>query len=44
MFDHGVRDLSAARRFYDAFLAPLGASVSSVSETELAYGPKGKGG
>jgi catechol 2,3-dioxygenase-like lactoylglutathione lyase family enzyme len=29
MFDHlslGVRDLSAARRFYDAFFAPLGAN------------------
>ena len=47
MFDHlslGVRDLDAARRFYDAFFAPLGASVSSASDRELAYGPGGEGG
>jgi catechol 2,3-dioxygenase-like lactoylglutathione lyase family enzyme len=47
MFDHlslGVRDLDAARTFYDAFLAPLGASVSSASAKELAYGPGGQGG
>jgi catechol 2,3-dioxygenase-like lactoylglutathione lyase family enzyme len=47
MFDHlslGVRDLETARRFYDAFFAPLGASVSSASEKELAYGPGGQGG
>lgn len=47
MFDHlsvGVRDLHQARRFYDAFLAPLGHATSSVSETELAYGPGGMGG
>ena len=45
MFDHlslGVRDLAAARGFYDAFLAPLGASVSAESERELAYGPDGR--
>ena len=45
MFDHlslGVRDLVAARGFYDAFLAPLGAAVSAESERELAYGPEGK--
>ena len=45
MFDHlslGVRDLAAARGFYDAFLAPLGAAVSAHSERELAYGPEGK--
>ena len=45
MFDHlslGVRDLDAARRFYDAFFAPLGASVSSASAKELAYGPDGQ--
>ena len=45
MFDHlslGVRDLAAARGFYDAFLAPLGAAVSAQSERELAYGPQGK--
>lgn len=31
MFDHlslGVRDLGAARRFYDAFFAPLGVSIA----------------
>lgn len=45
MFDHlslGVRDLIAARGFYDAFLAPLGAAVSAESERELAYGPGGQ--
>ncbi|HET6971420.1 MAG TPA: VOC family protein [Phenylobacterium sp.] len=44
MFDHlslGVRDLAAARRFYDAFLAPLGASLVSAADTELSYGPGG---
>ncbi len=47
MFDHlslGVRDLDAARRFYDAFFAPLGAAVSAASTRELAYGPGGQGG
>jgi catechol 2,3-dioxygenase-like lactoylglutathione lyase family enzyme len=47
MFDHlsvGVRDLDQARRFYDAFLAPLGHAMSSVTEKELAYGPGGMGG
>ncbi len=46
MFDHlslGVRDLAAARRFYDAFLAPLGASLVSAADTELGYGPGGEG-
>jgi catechol 2,3-dioxygenase-like lactoylglutathione lyase family enzyme len=46
MFDHlsvGVRDLAAARAFYDAFLAPLGHAPASVSEAELAYGPGGMG-
>lgn len=46
MFDHlsvGVRDLSAARAFYDAFLAPLGHSYAHASDTELAYGPGGMG-
>lgn len=41
MFDHlslGVRDLAAARRFYDAFFAPLGASVLSEKAAELGYG------
>ena len=47
MFDHlslGVRDLDAARRFYDGLFAPLGASVASASEKELAYGPGGTAG
>ena len=46
MFDHlsvGVRDLSKARAFYDAFLAPLGHAPSSVGAAELAYGPGGMG-
>lgn len=46
MFDHlsiGVRDLAAARRFYDALLAPLGAGLSSIGDTELGYGPRGRG-
>jgi len=44
MFDHlslGVRDLSAARVFYDALLAPLGHAPVPGGETELAYGPAG---
>ena len=44
MFDHlsvGVRDLTAARAFYDAFLAPLGHAPVPGAETELAYGPAG---
>ena len=47
MFDHlsvGVSDLDQARRFYDAFLAPLGHAASSATERELAYGPGGMGG
>lgn len=47
MFDHlslGVRDLAAARRFYDAFFAPLGAAVSSAKTGEIAYGPGGETG
>lgn len=46
MFDHlslGVRDLSQARRFYDAFLAPLGASLALEKAAELGYGPGGQG-
>jgi catechol 2,3-dioxygenase-like lactoylglutathione lyase family enzyme len=46
MFDHlslGVSDLAAARRFYDAFLGPLGASLTSIADAELAYGAKGQG-
>ena len=44
MFDHlslGVRDLAAARRFYDAFFAPLGAALASEKAGELGYGPGG---
>lgn len=44
MFDHlslGVRDLGSARRFYDAFLGPLGASLVSAKDAELGYGPGG---
>ncbi|ATQ43161.1 VOC family protein [Caulobacter mirabilis] len=44
MFDHlsvGVRDLAAARRFYDAFFAPLGSANAWAAEAELAYGPGG---
>ena len=44
MFDHlsmGVRDLAAARRFYDAFFAPLGSANALASEAELAYGQNG---
>ena len=44
MFDHlsvGVRDLSAARAFYDAFLAPLGHAAAHATPAELAYGPRG---
>lgn len=45
MFDHlsvGVRDLAAARRFYDAFFAPLGCANAWAAEAELAYGPNGE--
>ena len=44
MFDHlsvGVRDLAAARTFYDAFLAPLGHSYTHANDAELGYGPGG---
>jgi catechol 2,3-dioxygenase-like lactoylglutathione lyase family enzyme len=44
MFDHlsiGVRDLATARRFYDAFFAPLGASLAGATDAELSYGPGG---
>ena len=46
MFDHlsvGVRDLAAARAFYDAFLAPLGHSATHANDAELGYGPGGEG-
>ena len=42
MFDHmsvGVRDLGAARRFYDAFFAPLGCANATATDAELANGP-----
>ena len=45
MFDHlslGVRDLGAARRFYAAFLGPLGHGETTATEAELAYGPGGE--
>lgn len=45
MLDHlslGVRDIAAARRFYDALFAPLGAAVSKAAPGELAYGPGGE--
>ena len=38
MFDHlsvGVRDLDQARRFYDAFLAPLGHAASSPVDVHV---------
>lgn len=44
MFDHlslGVRDLASARRFYDAFLQPLGCADAGSTDRELAYGPRG---
>lgn len=45
MFDHlslGVRDLGAARRFYAAFLDPLGHGETTATEAELAFGPGGE--
>jgi catechol 2,3-dioxygenase-like lactoylglutathione lyase family enzyme len=47
VFDHlslGVRDLVAARRFYDALFAPLGHANAWAREAELAYGPGGESG
>lgn len=44
MFDHlsiGVRDLSAAGRFYDAVFAPLGHAKTWNEDKELAYGSNG---
>ena len=41
MIDHvsiGVRDIAAARRFYDAALAPLGYRCRSDSADSLGYG------
>ena len=45
MFDHlsiGVRDLAEARRFYDAFLGPLGSGLTWIGEDELGYGRAGQ--
>ncbi|HZO82281.1 MAG TPA: VOC family protein [Candidatus Binataceae bacterium] len=41
MIDHvsiGVKDIAAARRFYDAALAPLGYKCLSESKEALGYG------
>ncbi len=41
MIDHvsiGVRDIAAARRFYDAALAPIGYRCRSDSADSLGYG------
>jgi catechol 2,3-dioxygenase-like lactoylglutathione lyase family enzyme len=44
LLDHvsiGVRDLRAAKRFYDAALKPLGYSCLSESASSLGYGRDG---
>jgi catechol 2,3-dioxygenase-like lactoylglutathione lyase family enzyme len=44
MIDHisiGVRDVAAAKKFYDAALAPLGYSCLSAGATSLGYGKDG---
>jgi catechol 2,3-dioxygenase-like lactoylglutathione lyase family enzyme len=44
MLDHvsiGVRDVAAAKRFYDAVLDPLGYKCLSESEGSLGYGREG---
>jgi catechol 2,3-dioxygenase-like lactoylglutathione lyase family enzyme len=41
MFDHisiGVRDITRAKRFYDAVLQPLGYACLSQGESSLGYG------
>ena len=46
MFDHisiGVRDTAAAKRFYDAALAPLGQKLLSEAPGSLGYGGKSVG-
>src|SRR5690242_2494139 len=46
MIDHvsiGVRDVAAARRFYDAALAPLGYSCLSSGAESLGYGREAAG-
>ena len=43
MLDHvsiGVRDIAAARRFYDAALAPLGYRCLSEAPDSLGFGPQ----
>jgi len=44
MIDHisiGVRDVAAAKKFYDAALAPLGYSCLSAGANSLGYGKDG---
>lgn len=44
MIDHisiGVRDLAAAKRFYDAVLKPLGYTCLSEGATSFGYGKDG---
>jgi catechol 2,3-dioxygenase-like lactoylglutathione lyase family enzyme len=44
MIDHvsiGVRDVAAAKRFYDAALGPLGYTCHSAGATSLGYGSDG---
>jgi catechol 2,3-dioxygenase-like lactoylglutathione lyase family enzyme len=44
MIDHvsiGVRDVAAAKRFYDAALKPLGYTCLSAGSTSLGYGRDG---
>ena len=44
MLDHvsiGVRDVAAARRFYDAALTPLGYDCLSHDDSSLGYGSDG---
>lgn len=44
MIDHvsiGVRDVAAAKRFYDAALKPLGYTCLSEGSTSLGYGRDG---
>jgi catechol 2,3-dioxygenase-like lactoylglutathione lyase family enzyme len=43
MFDHvsiGVKNIAAAKAFYDAALMPLGYSCLSESDSSLGYGAK----
>lgn len=44
MFNHlsiGVRDLAAAKTFYDAMFQPLGHAAAWANDAEVAYGPGG---